>query len=134
MKESLHNLGLLLLRVMMGSGMAYHGYGKIFGGHMDKFIAGVAHMGFQHPEIFAWAAALSEFVGGILIVLGLLTRLAALFIFVTMSVAAFITLASSPLDAKELALAYWAMAGCLLLTGPGAIAADATLSGKKSKG
>ena len=130
-KESSLNLGLLWLRVMMGVGIAYHGYGKVFGGHMDKFAEGVAQMGFQHPEIFAWAAALSEFVGGILIAVGLFTRGAALSVLATMSVAVFIHHASDPLKIKELALCYWTMAGCLMLTGPGVISIDQNVFGKK---
>ena len=81
--------GLFLLRLGFGLGIAYHGYGKIFGGYMGKFAMGVAALGIPFPEFFAWAAALSEFVGGLLLVLGLLTRPAAFFIMSTMLVAVF---------------------------------------------
>ena len=69
MKTGLHDLGLLILRVLAGAGIAYHGYGKLFGGRMDKFAEGVAAMGCPMPEVFAWAAALSEVAGGILLAL-----------------------------------------------------------------
>ena len=105
----------------MGSGIAYHGYLKIFEGGMPGFIEGVAKMGFATPVIFAWVAALSEFVGGILIVIGLGTRFAAFFVFATMFVAAFIAHGADPLQKKEMALAYLTMAGTLILTGGGAI-------------
>ncbi len=121
------NAGLLLLRILMGLGIAYHGYGKIFGGHMDGLIQGVTAMGFPIPVVFAWAAALSEFAGGILIVLGLLTRVAALFIFFTMLVAVFITHGSDPLAVKELAIAYLTMSGALVLTGGGRCSLDSRL-------
>ncbi|MBI2190998.1 MAG: DoxX family protein [Planctomycetes bacterium] len=117
-------VGLLWLRVLMGLGMAYHGSGKVFGGQMDGFIRGVSSMGFPLPGLFAWAAALSEFLGGLLIVMGLATRPAALFVLVTMAVAALVRHASDPFQVKELALAYAAMAGALVLTGPGPIALD----------
>ena len=123
-KEYGLNLGLLWLRILMGAGISYHGYGKIFGGIMPKFSQGVAQMGFPAPEFFAWAAALSEFAGGLLIVIGFLTRPAAFFLFCTMTVAAFIAHSADPLDVKELALAYWAMASVLILTGPGKISID----------
>src|SRR3990167_1898879 len=127
------DLGLLWLRVLAGSGIAYHGYGKVFGGHMDKFTEGVTQMGFPAPEIFAWAAALSEFAGGILLAIGLFSRPAALFIFGTMTVAAFIAHRTDPLQVKELALAYWTIAAALFLTGPGKFSMDSRFCLKKEK-
>ena len=106
-------------------GIAHHGYGKIFGGHIDKFARGVESMGLPMPEFFAWAAALSEFGGGLLMAVGLFTHLAALSVFVTMSVAVFVRLAADPLSVKELALAYWTASGTLMLTGAGGLSLDA---------
>ena len=123
--DTLPSLGLLWLRALMGAGIAHHGYGKIFGGHLDQFASGVAKMGFPHPMLFAWAAALSEFAGGILAVLGLGTRWAAAMIFMTMGVAVFLHHAADPLKVKELALAYWTMSGALILLGGGAFSLDA---------
>jgi len=120
-KELLPDLGLLWLRVLVGSGIAYHGYGKVFGGRIDKFAEGIASMGFPAPEFFAWAASLSEFAGGICLVLGLFTRAAALFVFITMFVAAFIRHGADPFSKKELALAYWTTSGALMLLGAGKI-------------
>ena len=121
----LQSMGLLWLRVLMGAGIAYHGYQKIFGGYVPKFAEGVAQMGFPMPVVFAWAAALSEFLGGVFIAVGLVTRPAALAVFTTMSVAVFIHHAPDPLGVKELALAYWTIAGALIFTGGGKISLDA---------
>lgn len=117
-------VGVLWLRLLMGIGIAHHGYGKVFGGHLEQFTQGVAKLGFPFPEVFAWAAALSEFAGGVLIALGLGTRVAAGFVFMTMSVAAFMQHAADPLSVKELALAYWTIAGTLILTGAGPLSVD----------
>lgn len=124
MKEIFQSLGLLWLRVLAGAGIAYHGYGKVFGGHMGQMTEGVAKLGFPMPEVFAWAAALSEFGGGILLILGLGTRIGAFFIFSTMTVAAFVQHAQDPFQVKELALAYWTAAGALFFTGAGALSFD----------
>lgn len=129
-KEKASGMGLLFLRVTMGSGIAYHGYQKIFGGFIGKLAEGVKGMGFPYPEAFAWAAALSEFLGGILIALGVGTRAAAFFVFSTMAVAAFLAHAADPFNKKELALAYWAISGALMLTGAGPYSLDARLGRK----
>lgn len=141
LKIGFANLGLLWLRVLMGLGIAYHGYGKLFTEEIAKMAIGVEKMGFPSPEIFAYAAALSEFAGGIFIALGLFTRVAAFFVFFTMSVAAFKvhlhhpTFYSPALKTgfKELALCYWTMAGTMIFTGPGAFSMDKLLFGRKKK-
>lgn len=108
-----------------------HGYPKIFGGRMEGFTKGVAGMGLPFPEVLAWAAALSELLGGLLVAAGLFTRLSAAFIMVTMTVAAFLRHAQDPFAARELALAYWTVAGGLILLGGGAFSLDRFLRGKK---
>ena len=129
MKDRLASFGLLWMRLLMGIGIASHGYQKIFGGHLDHFAQGVAAMGFPVPMAFAWAAALSEFAGGICIALGLGTRIAAAAGFTTMSVAVFKHHAADPFKVKELALAYWTMAGALIMTGAGLYSIDTLLRG-----
>ncbi len=118
------DLGILFLRVLTGAGMVYHGYPKVFGGMMPRMIEGVAAMGFPMPALFAWAAALSEFVGGILLVLGFGARYAAFFIFCTMSVAFFVTHRADAFQVKELALVYWVISVALILTGAGKYSLD----------
>ncbi|MFT5387494.1 MAG: putative oxidoreductase [Candidatus Omnitrophota bacterium] len=114
LKELSADLEILFLRVLMGCGIAYHGYGKVFGTKIDRFTEGVASMGFPLPGLIQWIASLSEFVGGICIVLGLFTRPSALLMFVTMALAAFIKHGDDPFKRKELALAYWRISGALM--------------------
>lgn len=86
------DVALLVLR-LSGLGLAFaHGWAKVAslattGG--GPFLRGVEALGFPIPIVFAWAAALSEFAGGIAIALGLATRIAAVFTAITMFVAAF---------------------------------------------
>ena len=117
------DLGLLLFRVFIGAAMAFaHGLGKL--PPSEQLIQGVAGMGFPQPELFAWAAALSEFAGGVLIVIGLLTRPAALFLGFTMFVAAFAAHADDPFQKKEMALLYLFSCVLLLFSGAGKYSAD----------
>src|SRR5688500_14243844 len=83
------DLPALLLRVWLGAMGILHGYPKVLGGGASKMTGGVAEMGFPAPEFFAWAASLSEFAGGLLLVFGLGTRVSAALMAVTMFVAGF---------------------------------------------
>jgi len=86
------DLALLILR-LAGLGLALaHGWSKVLmlaSGGGDRFVQAVAGMGFPMPGVFAWAAALAEFVGGLAVALGLATRTAAGLAAFTMAVAAF---------------------------------------------
>jgi putative oxidoreductase len=87
------DIGLLILR-LAGIGLALaHGWPKVarfVSGEGEQFFQGVERMGFPFAVAFGWAAALSELVGGFLIALGLLTRVASLFAAFTMATAAFL--------------------------------------------
>ena len=121
--------GLLALRVIAGLSLAFgHGIGKM--PPSERFIAGVTEMGFPLPVLFAWAAGLSEFVGGILLAVGLLTRPAALFIFITMSVAFFIRHAGDAFGERELPMMFGAAALLFVLAGAGRFSLDAVLFSK----
>ncbi len=101
----LDDFSLALLRVFIGLTMAFsHGLGKM--PPPEQLIGGVEAMGFPMPVFFAWAAALAEFAGGILLAIGLLTRPAAAFVMVTMATAFFIVHAADPFQNKEMALLY----------------------------
>lgn len=120
---------VLLLRIWLGAMMIMHGYGKVFE-RMDGFANGVAEMGFPFPEVFAWAAALSEFAGGLLLIVGLFTRPAGLFVSATMFVAAFIAHFDDPFGKKELALTFLTIALAIVIAGPGRFSIDRRLFGR----
>ncbi len=65
-----------IFRIVVGLNLVPHGWGKIFDdGRMEKFAGYLGNdLGFMMPHLFAWTAALTEVVGGILIAIGLLTR------------------------------------------------------------
>lgn len=122
-KSGAANIGLFILRVFTGLTMAIaHGWGKT--PPSEKFIEGVAKMGFPMPEVFAWAASLSELVGGILLAIGLSTRPAAFFIACTMGVAGFVRHASDPFATAEKAFLFLAIAIAFVFIGGGKYALD----------
>jgi putative oxidoreductase len=82
--DRLQPLALLALRLVLGAIMIGHGYPKVFGG-LAHHVQAVSNLGL--PGWLAYLSAAAEFLGGIAIILGLLTRLAALGITINMAVA-----------------------------------------------
>jgi putative oxidoreductase len=75
------NLALLALRLAVGLGFAAHGSQKLFGTFGGHGIDGTAgffeQIGLRPGKLHAWAAGATEFFGGLLIALGLVTPIAA---------------------------------------------------------
>lgn len=131
LKKMIHNpdLGLLIFRLFVGLTMAFaHGLGKL--PPSEQLIGGVSSMGFPAPIVFAWAAALAEFVGGVLIAGGLFARHASLFLGFTMAVAAFVAHSADPFNVKEMALLYLASCVLLFFTGAGRFSLDSMIRKK----
>jgi putative oxidoreductase len=84
--DTLQPLGTLVLRLVLGAVMVAHGYPKVFGG-ISHHVESVAHIGL--PGWLAYFSAAAEFVGGLLLIIGLFSRLAALAVGVNMLVAVF---------------------------------------------
>lgn len=114
------------LRVFTGLALALaHGIGKL--PPSPGFIEGVSKMGFPAPEVFAWLAGCSEFGGGLLLAMGLMTRPAALFILPTMFTAAFIRNAGESFGHKEKAILFGVVVLTYLIIGAGRFSVDALL-------
>ncbi len=137
MKSTAASAGLLALRLFVGLGMAAHGWGKLFGAHGIKGFAGfLGSLGIPAPTLAAALSAGTEFLGGLLVAAGLLTRWAALPLAFNMGVAVlavhrasyFIT--NTP-PGMEYALNLGAVFLALALTGPGAFSLDHLLWGRK---
>lgn len=121
----LHPLGLLVLRLALGAVMIAHGYQKIFGG-MPQLMQMLQHMGI--PAWMGYLTVAAEFGGGILLVVGFLTRLAALAIFIDMVVAIIKVHLHNGLFSKnggfEFPMVCGAIAFSLIWSGAGPIAMD----------
>ncbi|MEO6911727.1 MAG: DoxX family protein [Edaphobacter sp.] len=135
MSKSLNSLqpwGAFFLRLVLGCAMVYHGYGKVipaggFNGHntfsaLEHHSHFVAGLGF--PYWLGYVSALTEFVGGIFVLLGLLTRFAAFLIAVDMLGAIVTVTRHRGYSGSELPLALLAIAIMLLFYGAGALALD----------
>lgn len=132
------DLGFAAMRVGIGLYMAIgHGYGKIFGedrfGPSEGFIEYTGSLGFPAPTLFAWLAAVTEFLGGFALAAGLLTRPMALAMIGTMVVAVFMAHGSDPWVAapgersKEMAMLYLLPSIAILAVGGGRFSMDSVL-------
>ncbi|HRW08100.1 MAG TPA: DoxX family protein [Caldilineaceae bacterium] len=128
------NLALLVLRVVVGIIVVAHGAQKVFGvwggPGMAGFTGWLASMRLKPAPLWAWLAALAEFGGGILMILGLLNPLGPLAVAATMLMAIIVAhwpkfFASN--QGLEFPLALLAVAVAIVLTGPGAYSFDAVL-------
>jgi putative oxidoreductase len=81
------DLGILLLRVVVGVVFIAHGWDKFTG--IAGTIAFFGKLGLPAPEMMAYLVAFVELVGGIAILLGAFTWLAGLLLSIVMLVAIF---------------------------------------------
>jgi len=129
----------LPIRLALGVVMIAHGSQKVLGSFngpgFKTFVAGDTPFNFMRPAWF-WlgAAALSELIGGLLVALGLLTRVAAFFIACTMLTAVIGFHLSGGFFATnrgfEYPLSLLAMALGLLISGGGQASVDRALIGR----
>jgi putative oxidoreductase len=72
------NAGVLILRVVFGLFLAYHGYNKLFGpGGIAGTVRWFGSIGMRWPQLQARLAATTEIGSGVMMAVGLLTPLAA---------------------------------------------------------
>jgi putative oxidoreductase len=121
------DLALVILRVGFGAALSLT-HGRVKLAAPARFIEGLSKHGFPLPLFFGWAAILSEFAGGLLLAIGLLTRPAATFVLITLSVAAFDFHSADPFAKRELALAYSVVALAVAIAGPGRYSLDSWLA------
>jgi putative oxidoreductase len=120
---------LLLLRIAVAAFMLTHGYPKLM-----KLLAG-GEIRFADPFGLGMTfslvlAVFAEFFCSILHAFGIGTRLAAIPLIITMSVAAFIAHGSDPFGKKELALLYLVIYVFFLFAGSGKFSVDYLISRK----
>jgi putative oxidoreductase len=127
------DVGLLILRVLFGGAIAAHGVQKLFGWFGGFGLKGTGgffeQLGFKPGTAFAGAAGLSEFGGGLLLLLGLFTPVGAAAVLATMLVAAISVHIKNGFFAMtngaEVPFLYAAAALGIAFTGSGTISLDA---------
>src|SRR5580704_6140612 len=131
--EKLKPIALLFLRLALGIIFIFHGYPKLFT-HPHQTADAFVKMGF--PAYFAYIAGVLEFFGGILLIVGLFTRIAGLLLAAEMAVALVRVhgMLSNPMNVHNyefplaLAVGSFALAG----VGAGLISMDHVIYSKRS--
>lgn len=145
------SLGLLVLRTVIGSIMMLHGYPKLFGGEgksgqlsdetkqtlgegfvqqvegggIESTTKTMENIGLPNPKANALAVSLVEFGGGLLLVLGWMTRPAALAVAFAQGVAiSKVHKDQGVVGGYEFNATLIAGAVCLALAGPGKLSVD----------
>lgn len=131
------SIGNLLLRVPVGIVLAAHGAQKLFGWFGGYGIEGTGQwmesVGFAPGALMAFLAGSAEFFGGLALILGLLTRLAAVVVAFTMLMAMTVHLGNGLFIANngyEFALTLLAASIALAINGGGKFAADHIIANK----
>lgn len=124
-----------ILRVVVGFIFAAHGWQKFNEWTIAGTTAAFGEMGIPMAEVAAPVVATLELVGGIALILGLLTRPAAALLTLDMLGALFLVHISSGIfvanNGYELVLVLGAAALALALVGPGRLSADYALFGRR---
>ncbi|MGI8541422.1 MAG: DoxX family protein [Rubrobacteraceae bacterium] len=122
----------LFARVIVGVIMTAHGWQKLVGGPGAFGESTLAALGVPLPVLMGFVVTLVELVGGVFLIVGLLSRLSALLLTVNLVVATLLVKVDLGLIAAEgagaeLDLALIACLVVVLLAGPGKLALDRIL-------
>lgn len=123
--------GLLFIRVALAIVFIMHGGQKFFLMGLPAVTAGMAQIGLPFPSVSAFLTSAAELGGGVALLFGLFTRLAALILAFDMSVAVLavhITKGFFLPAGFEFALTLLLVNLGIALTGPGRYSIDAWLS------
>lgn len=136
--QHLTSLGIFLVRVVLGSIFIYyagqHAFGWFGGRGIGAFANTLSHDHFPvlPPLVWAWMSAIAELVGSSLIILGLLSRLAAVLMILDMFGVLWAHWAEG-FGGTDFNIALIAMAGLVLIAGPGQISIDYLICSKGCK-
>jgi putative oxidoreductase len=127
-------LGLLVLRVVVGVVFIAHGSQKLFTYGLAGITGGFEQMGVPMASVAAPLVTFVELIGGVALILGFLTPIAAALLAIDMLGAILFVHGKNGLflpNGYEFALTLLAANVTLLLAGPGAAAVDNVLGNRR---
>jgi putative oxidoreductase len=127
------DLGLLILRLALGGTLGVHGVQKVFGlfggPGIAEFSRILGDQGYvNHTELLSWITGIAEIAGGVLLILGLFTPIAAGALLGITGYAVYLKYSDGYFlgtgEGYEYHVMLAAVALALLFTGPGRVALD----------
>jgi putative oxidoreductase len=128
------SLGIAIVRIIVGIIFAAHGYQKFFVYGMDGAIGAFTQMGVPAPNITAPLVAVVELGGGIALILGLLTRLAAFALAIDMFVAVVLVRLKGGFfmpNGAEFEILLCLASVALVISGAGALSVDEAIARRR---
>jgi len=135
----------LPLRLILGLGLAYHGFPKLFSAAgQASFIGMMQSMGVPAPGLMVWVVGILEFVGGLLLVVGAFTGIVSAVIVIEIIINLVVALfrggfpqplpGQQPLPGVEVSLVYMAGLLALILGGAGVYSIDQMRAARQVSG
>jgi putative oxidoreductase len=123
------DLGLLILRVVLGGLFIAHGLGQLFGWFQGPGLGGTEDLlrgfGFHDVTVLAWVTGVTGLVGGVFVLLGLFTPAGAAAMLGLMGSAIWVKFNGNQFAGSvELESIYAAAAFAVLFAGPGRVSLD----------
>lgn len=126
----INDIVLFVVRIFVGFAMISHGFPKLMKLVGDQEIEFFDFLGLGAQNSL-FLAVFAEFICSIFIILGLFTRLAVLFLMITMAVAGLVVHGSDAFGDREMSLLYLANYIMIFAFGPGKYSVDGMISKRR---
>src|SRR5688572_7741804 len=127
------NSGIAMIRIILGVFMIYHGWEVFDPGKMNEYSKWLTDIKFPSPRLLAYLGKAIELISGILITVGLFTRLAIIPLAVTMAIICFGIGKGRIFMEDQHPFLFILLAFVFFFTGPGKWSLDYLLFERKSQ-
>jgi putative oxidoreductase len=128
-----YNEGLFVVRLVLGIFMVYHGWEVFDKVEMDKYATWDQFKNTGSPVFMVYLGKIAELVGGVLLILGWLTRLGAIMVVVTMAYISFFVGKGIIWYGDQHPFMFVLLGLVFIFTGPGCYSLDAAFELKRNK-